>query len=74
MKAAIVAYVLSVQCFENTTIVAYVGLRVKRYILGTYPTTCNWGTIKHVLIAMACGSCEFLVHKVSFNLPKDYTI
>ena len=28
MKATIVAYAFSVQCFENVTIVAYVGLRV----------------------------------------------
>ena len=28
IKATIVAYAFSVQCFENTTIVAYVGLRV----------------------------------------------
>ena len=36
IKAAIVAYAFSVQCFENATIVAYVGLRVK---LTTY--VCN---------------------------------
>ena len=29
IKATIVAYAFSVQCFENTTIVAYAGLRVK---------------------------------------------
>ena len=29
-KATIVAYALSVQYFENTTIVAYAGLRVNR--------------------------------------------
>ena len=29
IKANIVAYAFSVQYFENTTIVAYVGLRVK---------------------------------------------
>ena len=29
MKATIVAYALLMQCFENATIVAYVGLRVK---------------------------------------------
>ena len=30
IKATIVAYAFSVQCFENATIVAYAGLRVKR--------------------------------------------
>ena len=30
IKATIVAYAFSVQYFENTTIVAYAGLRVKR--------------------------------------------
>ena len=29
IKATIVAYAFSVQCFENATIVAYAGLRVK---------------------------------------------
>ena len=29
IKATIVAYAFSVQCFENATIVAYVGFRVK---------------------------------------------
>ena len=29
IKATIVAYVFSVQCFENTTIGAYAGLRVQ---------------------------------------------
>ena len=28
IKATIVAYAFSVRCFENTTLVAYVGLRV----------------------------------------------
>ena len=31
MQATIVAYAFSVQYFENTTMVAYVGLRVKHY-------------------------------------------
>ena len=29
IKATIVAYAFSVECFENATIVAYAGLRVK---------------------------------------------
>ena len=29
IKTTIVAYAFSVQCFENATIVAYAGLRVK---------------------------------------------
>ena len=29
IKATIVAYAFSLQCFENATVVAYVGLRVK---------------------------------------------
>ena len=29
IKATIVAYAFSVQCFENATIVVYAGLRVK---------------------------------------------
>ena len=33
IKATIVAYVFSVQCFENATIVAYVGLRVNDFNL-----------------------------------------
>ena len=32
IKATIVAYAFSVQCFENATIVAYAGLRVKLII------------------------------------------
>ena len=32
IKATIVAYVFSVQCFENATIVAYAGLRVKEVL------------------------------------------
>ena len=31
IKATIVAYAFLVQCFENATIVAYVGLRVKAH-------------------------------------------
>ena len=33
IKATIVAYAFSVQCFKNATIVAYVGLRVKGLLL-----------------------------------------
>ena len=33
------------------------------YFFGTCPTTCSWGTIGHLLIAMVCGLCEFLIHK-----------
>ena len=32
IKATIVAYAFLVQCFENATIVAYVGLRVKQVV------------------------------------------
>ena len=32
IKATIVTYAFSVQCFENATIVAYVGLRVNTKI------------------------------------------
>ena len=32
IKATIVAYAFSVQCFENATIVAYVGLMVKQIV------------------------------------------
>ena len=31
IKATVVAYAFSVQCFENATLVAYAGLRVKYY-------------------------------------------
>ena len=33
IKASIVAYAFLVQCFENATIVAYAGLRVKVKII-----------------------------------------
>ena len=32
IKATVVAYAFSVQCFENATIVAYAGLRVNRTV------------------------------------------
>ena len=32
IKATIVAYAFSVQCFENATIVAYADLRVNSYV------------------------------------------
>ena len=32
IKATIVAYAFSVQCFENATIVAYAGLRVNHLV------------------------------------------
>ena len=35
IKATIVAYAFSVWCFENTTIVTYVGLRVKLNVYNT---------------------------------------
>ena len=40
IKATIVAYVFSVQCFENATIVAYVGLRVKKILKTYFATMC----------------------------------
>ena len=36
IKATIVAYAFSVQCFENATIVAYAGLRVKVLIINLH--------------------------------------
>ena len=38
------------------------------------PNNVQLDTINHFLIAMACGSCEFLVHKVSLHLPNYYPI
>ena len=38
IKATIVAYAFSVQCFENATIVAYADLRIKAY---------NWKVVWH---------------------------
>ena len=38
------------------------------------PTNLQLDTINHLLIAMAYGSCEFLVHKVSLHLPNYYPI
>ena len=40
IKATIVAYAFSVQCFENATIVAYAGLRVKHHVYNE--TTYNY--------------------------------
>ena len=33
IKATVVAYAFSVQCFENATIVAYAGLRVNHMVI-----------------------------------------
>ena len=38
IKATIVAYAFSAQCFENATIVAYADLRIKAY---------NWKVVLH---------------------------
>ena len=39
IKATIVAYAFSVQCFENATIVAYAGLRVKKAVGSAFTET-----------------------------------
>ena len=46
IKATIVAYAFSVQRFENTTIVAYAGLRVKCY-------NCSYMSITQIRLATA---------------------
>ena len=52
IKATIVGFVFSVQCFENATIVAYAGLRIN---------VSRWqGTmlIVHILTTKLLGSCS----------------
>ena len=42
IKATIVAYAFSVQCFENATLVAYAGLRVKGISLQNISSPANY--------------------------------
>ena len=46
IKATIVAYAFSVQCFEKATVVAYAGLRIKVYeICVVYDNNSKFGAI-----------------------------
>ena len=57
IKTTIVAYAFSVQCFENATIVAYVGLRVK-YITMIYLFTAMHTYISAVKFVVVYKTCN----------------
>ena len=63
IKATIVAYAFSVQCFENATIVAYAGLRVKKHI-----------QIGHIIFSPAINNCAwtYKINHVSANYTELY--
>ena len=62
IKATIVAYAFSVQCYENATIVAYAGLRVKE--------TCI--LLESLFNAKLNGLCPNSVYKSVYSY--DHTI
>ena len=77
IKATIVAYTFSVQCFENATIVAYAGLRVKHYKSTFYlwdssqADDCFWKTSLHETTMLSVryplsvvNGCKICVHKI----------
>ena len=55
IKATIVAYAFSVQCFENATIVAYAGLRVK--LRSWSLSSCMFITVPHLGWYSGCIGC-----------------
>ena len=71
IKATIVAYAFSVQCFENATIVAYAGLRVKLCNANSF-FYLSYEQLGHVLMEkcktkdMMSMKCKRL-HNVSIN-------
>ena len=55
IKATIMAYAFSVQYFENATIVAYAGLRVKLHeVLVNYLIECSLQVIYWVFVFFVC--------------------
>ena len=69
IKATIVAYAFLVQCFENATIVAYAGLRVKP---GTCQPAANAQLVLKSFLCRHLYVCVFVCLRVYMSCPQGY--